>query len=312
MRILVVDPIDADALAQLRSRFDVQVRLRPSGRQLLDLVPDVEVIVFRSGVTLSAAVFDRAARLKVVGRAGTGVDNIDLAAATRTGVCVFNVPGQSAGSVAELAFGLMLAAMRNIPCADRKVRAGVWEKASLMGSELQGRTLGVIGFGDVGSRIARIAAGFSMKVLASVAHPSPQRSEDLAGRGCLLVGLAELLALSDVVCLAVPLTEDTRGLIGSAALKSMKPSAFLVNVSRGGVVDEGALVAALRDRTIAGAGLDVHAEEAGAPPFSGLDRVVLTPHLGAMTSAAQRAVGRGLVEGITAALEGRDVPNRVC
>jgi D-3-phosphoglycerate dehydrogenase / 2-oxoglutarate reductase len=311
-RVLVLDPIHSDAIDRMRDRFDVVVRLQPPPGELLDLVSDVDVIVLRSGVRLPAEVFARARRLKVVARAGSGVDNIDQDAARRAGVVVFNVPGGSAGAVAELALGLMINVMRRISLADRQIRTDLWNKPALAGDELATKTLGIIGFGNIGSRIARLASGFSLRVLAAVRHYSEARRIELADRGVELTDLPRLLAESDVICVVVPLTGDTRGMIGETELKAMRPSAYLVNVSRGGVVDEHALLAALQDRTIAGAGLDVHMREGEPSPLTGLDNVVLTPHIGAMSADAQRAIGDVVVDSIVRALNGGTVPNRVC
>jgi D-3-phosphoglycerate dehydrogenase len=311
-KVLLLDPIHEDALDRLRRIFDVVVRFRPEPPELLELVSDVDVIVVRSGVRLPLAVFEQAARLKVVARAGSGVDNIDIAAARRGGVLVFNVPGGSAAAVAELALGLMLAVMRKIVLADRQVRADVWDKPALAGDQLSGKTLGVVGFGNIGSRVATIAAGFSVRVLATVARASARRNEELAAQGATLVELPVLLRESDVVCVAVPLTEGAANLIGEDELRVMKPSAYLINVSRGGVVDDIALLAALKSHSIAGAGLDVHLNESMPSPFAELDNVVLTPHIGAMSADAQRAIGEVVVDSIIGALAGEPIANRVC
>ena len=311
--VLILDPLHEDAIERLSERFSVTVRLQPPPAELVTLVRDATVIVLRSGVRLPADVFAAAGRLKVVARAGAGVDNIDLTAARRHDVVVFNVPGGSAGAVAELAYGLLLAAMRQIALADRQVRNGVWDKAALAGAELSGKTLGIVGLGAIGSRISRIASGFSLRVLATVGRPSPSRAADLATGGVTLTDLRMLLHTSDVVCVAVPLSATTRGLIGRDELASMKSTAYLVNVSRGGVVDEDALLAALRAGDLAGAGLDVHASEGGGVhAFAHMDNVVLTPHIGAMSVDAQRAIGDVVADSIVAALAGDPVANRVC
>jgi D-3-phosphoglycerate dehydrogenase len=311
--VLVLDPLHEDALDRLRARFDVRVRLQPHPDELLTLVSDVDVVVVRSGVRLPAEAFAAAGRLKVVARAGAGVDNIDLEAAGRHGVVVFNVPGGSAGAVAELTYGLLLSVMRRIALADRQIRTGVWNKPALAGAELSGKTLGVVGYGNIGSRVGRIAAGFDLRILAAVGHPSPARAAEFAAAGVTLTDLGALLRESDVVCVSAPLTETTHGLIGKDEIAEMKPTAFLVNVSRGGVVDEEALLAALLDGGLAGAGLDVHLREGSGPnPFASLDNVVLTPHIGAMSTDAQRAIGETVVDNIVAALAGGPVANRVC
>lgn len=311
-RVVVLDPVHDVALERLGRSCTVQVELQPEPARLPAVVADAHAVIVRSGVRLTAEVFDGARRLRVVGRAGAGTDNIDLEAARRTGVTVFNVPARSGGAVAELALGLMLAAMRNIALADRQMRDGLWNKAALAGDSLEGRTLGLVGCGGIGSRIADLAGAFGMRVLAVVAHPDPQRRADLARRGITLVDLDTLLADSDVVCLAVPLADDTRGLIGSRQLNRMRQGSYLVNVARGGVVDEQALLEALRSGRLAGAALDVHAREKELSPFAGLDNVVLTPHLGAMSRDVQREIGETVARSVLDALDGRPVENTVC
>lgn len=311
--VLVVDPVHDTALARLAEHVEVVVRIQPSPSELLELVPAVDAIVLRSGVRVPAEVFAAARRLRVVGRAGAGLDNIDLSAARDHGVTVFNVPGGSANAVAELALGLMLALLRRITLADRQVRSGLWDKPGLVGGELSQRTLGIVGCGGIGSRLARLAGACSMQVLTTVARPSPARRHELSRTGVELVTLARLLQVSDVVCVAVPLTPGTRGMVGADELDLMRPGAHLVNVSRGGVVDEKALEAALRRGRIAGAALDVHQHEgSGRSALADLDNVVLTPHIGAMTDEAQRRIGEALVDDLLAVLAGRPAAHRVC
>lgn len=309
---MVLDPVHESAIEQLKQTCEVEVALQPEPTRLLSLVADAHAVVVRSGVQLTAEVFDRAPRLRVVGRAGAGTDNIDLDAARRAGVTVFNMPGRSGGAVAELAMGLMIGSMRNIAKADRQMRDGLWNKSALAGDSLEGKTLGLVGCGGIGGHIARLAAAFGMHVLAVVAHPTPERRADLAGRGITLVELDTLLTSSDVVCLAVPLNEDTRGLIGAEQLGRMRQGSYLVNVARGGIVDEPALQEALRTGQLAGAALDVHARERETSPFAGLDNVVLTPHIGAMSRDVQREIGQTVARSVLDALEGRPVENRVC
>jgi D-3-phosphoglycerate dehydrogenase len=309
--VLVLDPIDGDALAALGQEYHVVVAHRPAQAELLGLVADADAIVVRSGVRLDATVIAAASKLRVIARAGSGVDNIDLDAARSAGAVVFNVPGLSARAVAEHALGLMLAVRRHIATADRQVRAGVWNKAALTGDELGGQTLGLVGLGTVGTSVARLARAFDMRVLASVARPSAHRRRLLGVDEVVLSPLDDLLTAADIVCLAVPLTMRTRNLIDAAALARMKPTSVLVNVSRGEVVEEAALAEAVEHGTIAGAALDVVRAE-GSTLLSRFENVVVTPHLGAMTAQAQARIGRALVPALRAALDGQEVDDRCC
>ncbi|WP_208898338.1 amino acid adenylation domain-containing protein [Streptomyces incarnatus] len=308
-RILVLDPIDDGALEELRQRHEVTVALRPPAEALPELVRGKEVIVLRSGVRLDASVIAAADSLKVIARAGSGVDNIDLVAAKQTGATVFNIPAVSAPAVAELALGLMLAMARHIALADRQVRSGTWNKAALSGTELGGKTLGLVGHGRIGSRIAVLARALGMHVLVTCERLDDERRSALARQGCEAVALERLLREADVVCLAVPLTDRTHHLIDEDTLSLMKPSALLVNVSRGQVVDEDALYEALAGGTIAGAGLDVVAQEGRPNRLHELDNVVITPHIGAMSADSQARIGRILVDSVNAALAGLEVAN---
>ncbi len=311
-RVLIVDPLHRSAIERLRSVCEVTVRLGPSQAELQELVCNAEVLVMRSGVRLTAAVIDAAPALRLVARAGVGVDNIDLAAAERAGVTVFNVPAQSSSSVAEFTFALVLAVTRRIPLASAQVRRNEWRKPELVGDELRDGTIGIVGLGAIGSLLAAHARGFQMRVLASVGSPSDRRRRDLAREGIELVDLDRLLREASVVCVTAPLTEETRGLIAAPELKLMPSGAYLVNVSRGGVVDEGALYAALERGELAGAALDVVAAEGEANRLAELDNVVLTPHIGAMTDQAQRRVGEAVVSSILAGLLGRPIATQVC
>lgn len=310
--VVIVDPLDEPAITELRDFCDVVVRIRPDEEELRALVAGADVLVMRSGVRLTREVIESAPSLHLVVRAGSGIENIDLDTARSHDVVVCNVPGRSAVSVAELALGLTLAVARRITIADSQVRAGHWRKAALIGTELEGRSLGVLGLGRIGSRIAALGKGFGMRVLASARNVTETRRTALFSAGVELVDLPALVERSDVLCVAVPLTPDTRGLIGRAEMRTLGPEAYLVNVSRAGVVDENALYDALFERRLAGAGLDVLLDEGRSTRFAHLENVVLTPHIGAMTAGAQQAVGRSVVEAIRAELDGRPVANRVC
>ncbi|MEU2899623.1 NAD(P)-dependent oxidoreductase [Streptomyces sp. NPDC001273] len=311
-RVLVVDPIAPSALDALSAHYDLTVQLRPPPDDLPGLLHGQDAIVLRSGITLPAPVIATADRLRVIARAGNGVDNIDLASARNAGIQVFNIPSVSSRAVAELAIALTFAVARNVAAADRQVRAGVWNKAALAGAELTGKTMGVIGVGDIGGQVASLATGIGMSVLGSVSTPTPERVETWAARGVRLTTTRDVLASADVVVVACPLTDRTRWLIDAKAMAVMKPTAYLVNVGRAGIVDDHALYAALRERRLAGAALDVHRAESGIPALACLDNVVLTPHIGAMTTDAQDRIGAALTQGLALALAGRDAPTRIC
>ncbi|MCC2314018.1 NAD(P)-dependent oxidoreductase [Cellulomonas xiejunii] len=302
-RVVVVDPIDDHALSAMRDRYVVHVEERPGPARLIEILQDADAVVLRSGVVLDAETLRAAPRLKVIARAGSGTDNIDLVTARALGQRVVTVPAVSANAVAEHAIALLLAVARNIARADAEIRRDVWDKEGGIGRELRGSTLGVVGLGSIGTRVAQIGRALGMDVLATVARPGPERSANAAAAGVTLVHLDELLVACDAVVLAVPLTDRTRHLVGRRELAMMRSGAFLVNVSRGGVVDEQALLDALETRSIAGAGLDVFAAERTTTVFAGCRDAVLTPHLGAMTVEAQRRVGEVLVARLAEALQ---------
>ncbi|MEU4206096.1 hydroxyacid dehydrogenase [Streptomyces sp. NPDC026294] len=312
-RLLILDPFDADTARALADDFDVTVRVQPSHEELLDLVRDADAIVVRSGVRITAEVLNAAPKLRVIARAGVGVDNIDRVTARANGVTVFNVPGGSANAVAELALGLMLSVARNITLADGQVRQNIWRKAELGGTELTGKVLGLVGLGAIGSRIATLCRAIGMRVVATVGNRTAERVVMWAERGVDIVdALDEVLDRADFLCLAVPLTELTRNLLSADELARMKSSSYLVNVSRGGVVDEAALLDALRNGEISGAATDVLKNEKHPTPLGELDNVVLTPHIGAMTHETQARIGAIVAENIRAAFAGRLIENRVC
>jgi D-3-phosphoglycerate dehydrogenase len=300
-RVVVLDPIDSFAILRLAERFDVCVRPGLGEGEIIEACADADAIVVRSGVRISADVIRHAAKLKVIARAGSGFDNIDLDEARRRNIQVFNVPGESAQAVAELAFGLMLVLMRRISEADGQVRRGQWRKHELLGTELAEKTLGLVGVGKIGTRIARIACGFEMRVLGCT---RTDRRDELAAAGIESLPFERLLTDSDIVCLAVPLTNETAHLIDKRALSLMKRTAFLINVSRSDVVCDAALLEALRDGAIGGIATDVPATESISHTSIRPHNLVATPHIGAMTVEAQRRVGVRLVELLERALAG--------
>jgi D-3-phosphoglycerate dehydrogenase len=266
------------------------VDVSPGGRDaLLPALAQTAGLIVRGATTVDEALLRAAPALRVVGRAGVGVDNIDLEAAARRGVAVMNAPSGNTRSTAELTFGLLLAAARHIARADRSVREGAWDRKAMRGSQLHGRTLGVVGAGRIGSAVLALGRAFGMRLLGCDPYLTPERRREI---GAEFLELEELLERADVVSFHVPLTDETEGMLGAAELARMKPDAFLVNASRGEVVDEAAVARALTEGRLAGAGLDVFAREPlpADSPLREAPHLVLTPHLGGATDEAKRAV----------------------
>src|SRR5690348_2417030 len=294
-RVLIADELSPRALEIFRERgvaADFRPGLPPA--ELEGTIAEYDGLAVRSATKVTAALLAKARRLKVVGRAGIGVDNIDVAAATQRGIVVMNTPHGNSITTAEHAIAMMMALARQIPAADRSTQAGKWEKSRFLGVELTGKTLGIVGCGNIGSIVADRAHGLRMKVIAYDPYLSEDRARDL---NVQKVDLAELLARADFVTLHTPLTDATRNLIDGAALAKAKPGLRLINCARGGLVVEADLKAALETGQVAGAALDVFAEEpARANPLFGSDRLVATPHLGAATTEAQENVALQIAE----------------
>ncbi len=291
MRILVAEALAREGLEILRRHHDVDEKVGLSAEEYRAILPEYDALVVRSQVKVDAEMIAAGTRLTVIGRAGVGVDNVDLDAATRAGITVVNAPTGNTIAAAELTLALLLALARKVAAADASMRRGEWKRSAFSGHELRGKTLGIVGLGKIGQAIAVRARALEMIVIGS----DPFVTADQAARhGIELVPFEELLERSDAVTLHVPVTKATRGLIGAAELARMKPSAFLLNVARGAVVDEAALAAALHAGTIAGAGIDVYTSEPPTGnPLLEAPNTVLTPHLGASTAEAQVAGGGG-------------------
>ncbi|WP_297438674.1 hydroxyacid dehydrogenase [Thermococcus sp.] len=304
MKVLVAAPLHEKAIEVLKNAgFEVLYEEYPDEGRLIELAEDVDAIVVRSKPKVTRKVIEAAPNLKVIGRAGVGLDNIDLEAAKEREIRVVNSPAASSRSVAELVLAMMFNVARKVSFADRKMREGVWAKKQCMGIELDGKTLGIVGFGRIGYQIAKIAKALGMKVLLYDPYPNEERAKEVEGN---FVDLETLLEESDVVTLHVPLVEQTYHLINEERLKLMKNTAILINAARGAVVDTNALVKALREGWIAGAGLDVYEEEPLPKdhPLTKLDNVVLTPHIGASTVEAQMRAGVQVAEQIVEVLKG--------
>ena len=311
--ILISENIRGAAVDALASRFEVEILpdLWKDPADLLKRVVGVRALIVRNQTQVNAEVFSAAKKLVVVGRAGVGLDNVDVAAATKAGVQIACTPDQNAISVAELAIGLMLSLARMIPAANEDTRAGNWNRQRFLGTELYGKTLGIVGAGKIGFLTARRAQAFGMKVLAYDPFVSPD-SVLLADLNARLVGLEELLSQSDVVSCHLPSTPATQGIFNAARFGMMKPTATFINTSRGEVVNEADLLEVLRAKKIGGAALDVRAEE---PPQAGelekLDNLILTPHTAALTAEAQHRVTDSICEDVELVLDGKPARNPV-
>ena len=303
MKVLIPEKLAHPGIQLLERDFEVDVRLDLSPEELLEAIGDYDGLIVRSATRVTAEVMDRADNLKAIGRAGIGVDNIDIDAATKRGVIVANAPESNTVAAAEHTLGLMLASARRIPAADSSLRHGEWKRSAFKGVEVSEKTLGLVGLGHVGAIVARGALGMGMRVLAYDPYVSEDRMRSMnVGRA---ESADEVFEWADFVSLHVPRTPQTVGLVEENALSKMKPTAYLINVARGGIVDETALYNALKDGTIAGAALDVFAEEPTTEsPIFTLPNVVVTPHLGASTAEAQDRAGITAAEQVATALSG--------
>ena len=311
MKILITDPISEEGVDYLKQQPDLEVvcRFDLSLEALFSEIRDAEGLIVRSKTQVTQEVIEKASQLRVIGRAGAGVDNIDLKAATRKGVVVMNTPGGNSISVAEHAFALLLALARKIPFADPSLRSGVWNKKAFIGQELQNKTLGLVGLGKIGSIMAQRAPSFQLKVLAYDPFVSEDYTRDL---GVELRSLEEVLSEADFVSLHAPLNEKTKGIICKDTLQLMKKGAFLINAARGELVVEEDLADALENGHLGGAALDVFENEPNVHPrLLASDHTVLTPHIAASTVEAQSKVGYDIAQQVAAYLQNEVIVNAV-
>jgi D-3-phosphoglycerate dehydrogenase / 2-oxoglutarate reductase len=294
MKILIASSIDPHAIRELEKYHNVTCAFGAGEAELIEKMPGTEVLVFRSGVQINARVLEAGAPdLHLLLRAGSGTDNIDLDYVARHGLRLERIPGPGAKAVAELAFALMLGLARNVHRADRLLRSGVWAKNELTGFLLTGKTLGIVGAGNIGGRVGELGVAWGMRVIGCIGATCATQEAELAAKGIQLKSLREVLSEADFVSVHVPLEEGTRNLLDAEAIARMKEGAYLVNLARGGVVDEVAVLDALVSGRLAGAGFDVHAKEGRdfRSPLAELDNVIFTPHIGASTHDSQREIG---------------------
>lgn len=303
-RVLIADPVAPEGIELLRRVAEVDVRTGLPQDSLIAAIPEYDALVVRSETKVTRPVIEAATKLQVIGRAGVGVDNIDLDAATERGVIVVNAPQGNTVAAAEHTIALLMALARHIPQADASMRAGKWDRKSYIGTEVRGKTLGIVGLGKIGSEVARRAVAMEMRVLAVDPFVPVERARAL---GVESVDFEQLLMLSDFISVHPPLTAATQGMIGAAEIAKMKDGVRIINVARGGIIDEAALAEAVRSGKVAGAAVDVFTAEPPPAdnPLLGDPRIITTPHLGASTAEAQERVAIDVAEQIVDVLEGR-------
>ncbi len=301
-KVLVSDPIDQVGIDILSQVAQVDVKTGLPAEELVKLIPEYEALMLRSGTRVTREIIEAGSQLKIIGRAGVGVDNIDVAAATRQGIVVVNSPEGNTIAAAEHALAMMLSLSRHIPGANQSVKENKWERNRFMGAEVYKKTLGVVGLGKIGSHVATAARAMGMKILAYDPFISQERAEQL---GCTLVDLDLLFSEAEYITLHVPKTTETTHLINATSIAKMKPIVRIINCSRGGIIDENALIEALEAGKVSGAALDVFEQEPlGESRLREFDQVILTPHLGASTSEAQVNVAIDVAEQIRDVLLG--------
>jgi len=307
--VLIAEELSPATVEALGPDFEIRSCDGADRSQLLPAIADVDAVLIRSATRIDAEALDAAKHLRIVARAGVGLDNVDVKAATRHGVMVVNAPTSNITSAAELAIGLLIAVARNIPQAGAALKQGQWKRSKYSGVELYEKTVGVVGLGRIGVLVAQRLSAFGMKVIAYDPYVSSARAGQM---GVRLVSLDDLLAESDFITVHLPKNAETVGLIGAEALKKVKPGVRIVNAARGGIVEEAALLEALQDGRVAAAGLDVFAKEPCTDsPLVALDNVVATPHLGASTDEAQEKAGVAVAKSVRLALSGELVPDAV-
>ena len=303
MKVLVADPIDKAGIEVLQAKVKVDVKTGLKPDELKSIIANYEAIVVRSETKVTRDIIEAGTKLQVIARAGVGLDNVDIDAATQKGIVVVNAPTGNTISAAEHTMAMMLALARHVPQAHAKLKSGVWQRSSFVGNELNNKTLGVIGLGNVGSEVAKRSQGFKMKVVGYDPFVSADYARNL---GIELIPLKQLLVESDYITLHLPLTKDTKGMLGAKELATMKPTARIINCARGGLIDDEALCKAIEEGKLAGAAIDVFVKE---PVTDSIlfksDKIIVTPHLGASTAEAQVGVAIDAAEQVLDVLNGR-------
>jgi len=303
MKVLITDSIAEEGVKLLTKRAETEIKLGLKPEEIIPIIGDYEALVVRSQTQVTDKVIEAGKKLQVIARAGVGVDNIDVEAATIHGVIVVNAPTGNTISAAEHTIALMLALARHIPQANATLKSGVWKRSEFMGTEVRGKTLGLIGLGNVGSEVARRARGLEMKLLAHDPYISSEYARNLQVK---LTSLEQLLRESDFISLHTPLTQSTKRLIGAKELAQVKPQGCIINTARGELIDEEALAKAVKEKKVAGAAIDVFpSEPVTESPLFGEDNIIVTPHLGASTTEAQAMAALDIAEQVIDVFQGK-------
>jgi len=290
-KILIVDPVHKDLISSLKKdNYIVINKIGISKEKLKKLIVDVDAIILRSGLVLDSTILNKAKKLKLIARAGVGLDNIDIAYARRKKIKYFNVPSQSSSSVAEFAFGLIHSSARKIAYCDRLLRKNIWKKKDMYGFEISKKNLGIIGLGKVGNSVANLGKKYSMNILATVKNNNIKRKNKLKKKKINITSLSYLLKNSDFIVICVPLTRYTKNLISKRNMKQMKKNSILINISRGGVVNENDLYSHVKHKRIFASATDVYLHEKKFNKLFKLDNMLVTCHIGAMTYEAQKKI----------------------
>ncbi len=311
MKVLVASNIAKEAIEMMkREGLDVDVREDINEEELKDIIKDYEALIVRSKPKVTKEIIERAKKLKIIGRAGVGTDNIDVKTATEKGIIIINAPTGNTISTAEFTFGMILSSARKIPQADRSLKSGKWDRKSFVGIELRGKTLGVLGLGRIGFEVAKRAKAFEMDVIAYDPYINEDRAKSI---GVKLVSFEELIRKSDIITIHVPKTKETENMISEKEFEMMKDGVIIINCARGGIVDESALLKALKSGKVSSAALDVYSKE--PPDFDNelikSEKVITTPHLGASTKEAQTSAGIMIASDIINLHKGLPVVNAV-
>lgn len=310
MRVLVSDPVSDKGVALLQKEYEVDVKTGLPPEELIRIIPEYDALVVRSETKVTKAVLDVAANLKVIGRAGVGVDNIDVAEATKKGIIVLNAPEGNTVAATEHTMAMMLALARNVPQAHASLKDGKWLRSKMMGVEMRGKTLGILGLGRIGSGVAKRALAMEMNIVAYDPFIGAEQAEAM---GIKLVELAEVFPVADFITLHLPKTPETKNLLNKESFAKMKPGVRIINCARGGVINEQDLADAVEQGIVAGAAIDVFEKEPVDPenPLLKLEKIIVTPHLGASTAEAQVGVAVDVAEGIIAVLKGEPIATAV-